>query len=120
MHRTETAIVEIARVGARPRMFKVSAAVARKVEILVKKAEESEELIPAEVVSPVLADDKLRPAAMVRGARYREELTQVELAKRLGIRQSHLSEMENAKRPVGKAMAKKLAAVLRCDFRIFL
>ncbi len=57
---------------------------------------------------------------MLRASRYKEEITQAELAKRLGIRQSHLSEMENAKRTIGKEMASRLAAVLRCDYRVFL
>ena len=49
--------------------------------------------------------------------RQREELTQATLAKRSGIRQHHLSEMENNKRVLGKVNAKKLAEILDCDYR---
>lgn len=49
--------------------------------------------------------------------RQRAELTQAALAKRSGIRQHHLSEMENSKRVLGKVNAKKLAEILDCDYR---
>ncbi len=49
--------------------------------------------------------------------RQRADMTQAELAGKTGIRQHHLSEMENNKRPLGKASAKKLAAILDCDYR---
>lgn len=57
------------------------------------------------------------PAAFLSGARYREGLTQVELSERSGIPRRHISEMENGKRPIGKANAKKLAEVLNIDPR---
>ena len=60
------------------------------------------------------------PAVALRGARKREGLTQKALAERLGVRQAHLSQMENNKRPIGKAMAKRLAAELDVDYRVFL
>lgn len=49
--------------------------------------------------------------------RQRADLTQAALAKRSGIRQHHLSEMENNKRVLGKVNAKKLAEILDCDYR---
>ncbi len=49
--------------------------------------------------------------------RQRADMTQLELADKTGIRQHHLSEMENNKRPLGKANAKKLASILECDYR---
>ena len=54
------------------------------------------------------------------GARYREGLTQRELAAKSGIPQRHISEMENGKRPIGKKKAKVLAKVLNTDYRAFL
>jgi len=44
-------------------------------------------------------------------------MTQAKLADKTGIRQHHLSMMENNKRPLGRANAKKLAAILDCDYR---
>ena len=54
-------------------------------------------------------------AVYLRGIRYREDLTQKQLADLAGIPQRHLSEMENGKRPIGKENAKKLAKVLNAD-----
>jgi DNA-binding XRE family transcriptional regulator len=56
----------------------------------------------------------------LRGARKREGLTQKQLAGLLGINQTHISEMEHGKRPIGKGMARRLAKVLRVDYRVFL
>ena len=80
-----------------------------------------EKTLAAEEVLPELADDTQRPAAMLRGARQKANMTQADLAAKLGdVRQHHLSEMENGKRPIGKDMAKRLAAVLKSDYRVFL
>jgi len=57
------------------------------------------------------------PGYYLRLYRQRAELTQGKLADKTGIRQHHLSEMENNKRVLGKANAKKLAKVLNCDYQ---
>lgn len=54
------------------------------------------------------------------GARHRERLTQLQLAKRCGLPQRHISEIENGKRPIGKENAKRLATALHTDYRMFL
>ena len=62
-------------------------------------------------------DDYQTPGYTLRLYRNRADLTQAALAKQTGLRQHHLSEMENNKRVLGKATAKKLAEVLDCDYR---
>jgi plasmid maintenance system antidote protein VapI len=57
---------------------------------------------------------------MLRGSRYKAELTQKELADALGISQNNISEMENGKRPIGKVMALRLAKFFKTDYRKFL
>lgn len=57
---------------------------------------------------------------MLRGSRFKEDVTQEDLAKALDISQHHISEMENGKRPIGKEMAKRLAAFFKTDYRLFL
>jgi transcriptional regulator with XRE-family HTH domain len=49
----------------------------------------------------------------LRGARYREGISQKELAKRTGVSQENISRIENGKRSIGEKVAKKLAKVLR-------
>lgn len=58
----------------------------------------------------------------LRGLRRREGLTQLQLAKALGsgVSQHHISEMENGKRKISIAMAKRLATILRTDYRLLL
>lgn len=56
----------------------------------------------------------------LRGLRHRENLTQVEFAKIIGVTQSNLSKMENDKRPLGKNMAKRIAEIFKIDYRVLL
>jgi len=61
------------------------------------------------------------PGVVLRGARYREGLTQKELSDLTGIPQRHLSEMENGKRPIGKKNAQLLAKALNVpSYKVFL
>ena len=65
-------------------------------------------------------DDKDLPGINLRASRQREAMTQIELSKRTGIPQRHISEMENGKRPIGKAIAKKLGEALNISYKVFL
>jgi len=60
------------------------------------------------------------PGVCLRGGRYREGLTQKQLAEKIGIPQRHISEMENGKRPIGKEMAKRLGKALNIGYKVFL
>lgn len=90
-------------------------------------SEASEELItPWEQATPWenLAADRvekyIKSGIILRGARYREGLSQKELAKRCGISQDNLSRMENGKRVIGEKTAKKLAKALNIDSSMLL
>ncbi|NVN90192.1 MAG: helix-turn-helix transcriptional regulator [Desulfuromonadales bacterium] len=74
--------------------------------------------IPAEEVFPDLATNSV--GIYLKGSRYREELTQVQLAEITGIPRRHISEMESGKRTIGKESAKKLAEALGIDYRMLL
>jgi ribosome-binding protein aMBF1 (putative translation factor) len=54
------------------------------------------------------------------GLRYRENLTQKQLAEKMGINAQNLSHMEHGKRPVGAEMAKRFAKTLNTDWRLLL
>lgn len=57
------------------------------------------------------------PGVVLRGARGLMGLTQAELAQRVGVRASNISDMERGRRPIGKAMAKKLGEALDFPWR---
>jgi len=81
----------------------------------------AEDRVPAKVIHAQAkqrhGDQYRTPGYYLRLYRQRAELTQVELAGKTDIRQHHLSEMENNKRVLGKANAKKIASILDCDYR---
>ena len=56
----------------------------------------------------------------LRGARYREDVSQRQLAKLTGVSVLNISAMENGRRPIGKEMAKRFANVLNTDWRLLL
>lgn len=60
------------------------------------------------------------PGAMLKGARFKEDMTQAQLAEASGIPRRHISEMENGRRSIGKERAKRLAEALKVDYRVFL
>ena len=80
-----------------------------------------EDRVPAEAVHKAARERHgvayQTPGYYLRLYRLRADLTQVLLAEQIGIHQHHLSEMEHNKRAIGKAMAKKLAEALDCDYR---
>lgn len=81
---------------------------------------DDETLTPIDEVFPALKDKNERVATVLRGARYKEGMTQAELAKKINITQGDLSKMEHGKRPIGKKLAQRIASILRVDYRIFL
>jgi plasmid maintenance system antidote protein VapI len=64
--------------------------------------------------------DEDLPGVFLRGGRYREGLTQKQLAVMIGVPQRHISEMENGKRPIGEEMAKRLGKALNIGYKMFL
>jgi predicted transcriptional regulator len=80
-----------------------------------EKNEMAEELFDASEVFP-----DSTPGTILRGFRYREDLTQKELAQMAGLKPHHVSEMETGKRPIGKEVAERLAKALNADRRVFL
>jgi len=76
--------------------------------------------VPADEVFSGLHAKYGKPGTVLRGFRARDGLTQVALASRLGVPQGDVSAMENGRRPIGKAMAKRLAEVFKVDYRVFL
>lgn len=63
----------------------------------------------------------MTPGKALRIYRENAGLTQAALGEKIGgAPRQHISGMENGKRTIGKENAKKLAAVLGVDYRVFL
>lgn len=83
--------------------------------LLIQLGEPGEEIYSVEMVLP-----DMTPGKVLRGARGLAELTQAQLADKLGVHKTNISEMERDKRPIGKEMARRLGTVLRMDYKVFL
>ena len=103
--------------------FQVPRQTAKAVLVLLKSAAEkpTDTMLAEESEIIRKLDNKYSQAgACLQGARVKEGLSQVELAKTLGISQTNLSKMELGKRAIGKKMAQRIAKILNVDYRIFL
>ena len=118
MRHTEEITVTIKGLAGKAETFVVSRHTGKELLQFIALQRRDEGRVAAAKLLPELSDDRTRPAAVLRGLRMREKLTQKALAELLGMRQHHLSEMEHGKRTIGKAMAKKLAAALNTDWRL--
>jgi len=69
--------------------------------------------------SNTVLDADVTPGTSLRVYRDNAGWTQAQLSEKTGIPVPHLSGMENDRRPIGKATAKKLAAAFDTDYRRF-
>ncbi len=60
------------------------------------------------------------PGSLLKGIRIRENLTQVDMAKKIKVTQSDVSQMENGTRNIGRVIAKRIAKLFNVDYRSFL
>lgn len=77
--------------------------------------EEGEEVFSAREVFP-----EGNPAMLLRGYRGKLDMTQKELAEKLGVTQNRVSDMESGKRPISKDMAVKLGEIFDTPYKSFL
>jgi DNA-binding XRE family transcriptional regulator len=60
------------------------------------------------------------PAAVLRGLRERDGLTQGQLGELLKIKARHISDYERGKRPISLRLARKLATVFGSHYNLFI
>jgi len=61
-----------------------------------------------------------KPGALLRGLRIRENLTQTQMAKKIKVTQSDISQMENGVRSIGRKVAQRIEKLFAVDYRSFL
>lgn len=86
--------------------------------IITSDDDEYETVIGSDWFESLVAE--VSPATSLRVYRDNAGWTQALLSEKTGIPIPHISGMENGKRPIGKATAKKLAAAFGTDYRRFM
>lgn len=81
--------------------------------------EGSETINPEDVFAKINAK-YTKPGALLRGIRIRENMTQIEMAKKLKVTQSDISQMENGTRNIGRIIAKRIEKMFKINYRSFL
>ena len=84
------------------------------------EVKEDQQTIPWRETVASLTQKYTEAGIALKGARIKENLSQSDLANKLGIPQSHISDMEHGRRTIGKNMAKRLSKVLNVGYKIFL
>lgn len=128
-HTKEPGYIDV-RVGmpnGKERLYHIPSSSSKKLDSFLKELDISEREIDSwEEATPweALAKDRLerykKAGIVLRGARYRESMSQVELAKKSGVHQNEISKIENGKRGVGEKVAKKLAIALNINYLLLL
>jgi DNA-binding transcriptional regulator YiaG len=78
------------------------------IEEIKKQIQKTFKVIPEEFFDSI--NKKFTKAgALLKAVRLRENLSQLQFAAALEIKQGDLSKMENGKRPIGKAIARRIA-----------
>ena len=102
------------------KVYAIPKIIAEKYTLDTLEAKAKPDNISAEYFFSDLDNQTTKAATLLRGLRSRENLSQIEFAKRLGITQSNLSKMENGARTIGKSMAKRIATEFDIDYKYFL
>jgi DNA-binding XRE family transcriptional regulator len=77
--------------------------------------DEGEELYTFEEIFP-----GAHPGMILRGLRGRDAMTQKELAEKLAVAPTRVSEMESGNRSISVKMAKRLAEIFETSYKMFL
>jgi len=119
---TENAVVEVTIHGKTESKFIIPQAISLKISKLLAPYEitDDEELIPASEVFKHIDEKYGAIGANIRGYRYRDGMTQIELAKKLGISKNAVYNMEYSRLKVDKKMAQKLAQIFRTTPKMFI
>lgn len=87
---------------------------------IAEKYRVTESIVSAENIFSSINKKHSKPGALLRGIRIREGLTQIEMAKKLKMTQSDISQMENGIRNIGRTIAKRIEKLFDIDYRSFL
>jgi plasmid maintenance system antidote protein VapI len=104
--------------------YHIPSSAKQKLDTFLKELENSKDFESSNpsIAWEELAKDRIQKykhaGLVLRGARHRENMSQVELAKQSSVHQNEISKIENGKRSVGKKVAQRLAKVLNFDYKL--
>ncbi|OAI49256.1 hypothetical protein AYO45_03090 [Gammaproteobacteria bacterium SCGC AG-212-F23] len=84
------------------------------------KRKKSRNSFPAKILFEKLDKKFTKAGALLKGLRARENLSQLEFAKKINVTQANLSKMENGHRSIGKIIAKRIEKIFNVNYRYFL
>jgi DNA-binding XRE family transcriptional regulator len=114
-HPTKKQEHEILKIHHNGEFYAIPHAVAKQYRV-----EKPTDSISPEDVFARLNEHYTQAGALLKGLRHRENMTQTTFAEKINITQADLSKMENGRRPVGKRIAKRLAALFEVNYKLFL
>lgn len=100
--------------------YAIPVSVAKVYKIKPRKAVHKQGNVSSEDVFKELREESSKASSLLRGLRYRENLSQVEFAKKIKVTQANLSKMECGHRPIGKTIAKRIEKVFGTHYKYFL
>ncbi len=83
-------------------------------------SETEKNLVDPDTVFAAINRQYTKPGALLKGLRMRENISQQEMAKKLSVTQSDISQMEHGKRIIGRKIAQRIASLFDIDYKIFL
>lgn len=101
-------------------LYAIPKKVAKKYIVTPNKTVDVKENISIEAVFNETDQKYGEAAVLLRGLRARENLTQMEFAKRIQVSQANLSKMENGTRAIGKTIAMRIAKAFKVNYKYFL
>lgn len=90
------------------------------VEVIKKPKQKTAKPVNLKSLFANLESQHTKAGALLKGLRLRENMSQVEFAKKIKVTQANLSNMESGKRPIGKIIAKRIEKVFGTNYRYFL
>lgn len=84
------------------------------------RVENKDETISPQAIFSEINTKHTKPGALLKGIRIRESLTQVQMAQKLKMTQSDISQIENGSRKIGRVIAKRIEKLFKVDYRSFL
>ena len=101
-------------------LYAIPKNIAKKYVVETKKPLEHTGNIPADKIFKEMDQKYGEAGALLRGLRSRENLSQVEFAKKIKVTQANLSKMENGTRPIGKIIAMRISKAFLVNYKYFL